>query len=370
MTGLKDLFRGGVDRTRMAAMPDRTGRREAAGVTAVTSQTLRAFLLGAVAAASLSTAALAQSPSRPGTASPSQNSVGVVVVTGKRKASDATVRTVIAPFVSLHAARDRKTGMLVRVPPSGVCPIALGLSPAFNAFVTARIFAVAKSVRAPVAKAGECQPNVEIVFTEAPQDLVDRLAKRSGDEILGFHYVGESRALSRVTRPIQAWYMTGTVSAAPAEATRVIDVIALQPRRLADGANPSEAVVDRAYWPDPYSGTGSRMSPRHNSQLVNVLIVADLGKLDGREIGPISDYVAMLALSQVRSLDACNTLPSILDMLAAGCQSRPAPEALTDSDTAFLKALYTSDLSTSGDSGSYRVEHAMAKDIVAGDPSR
>ncbi len=322
-----------------------------------------------MAAAGFGSAVLAQSPSSSGVVAPSQNRVGSVTVVGKRKTDDATIRAVIAPFVSRHAARDRITGLLVRAPPSGICPIALGLSPAFNAFVSARIIEVAKAVGAPVPKAGQCQPNVEIVFSEDPQDLVDSLAKRSGGEILGFHYAGETRALSRVTRPIQAWYMTGAVSPTPPEATRVMDVIGLQPFRSSDSSSPEAPVADHAYWrTPPYSGTGSRFAPRNSSQLMNVLIVADLGKLDGREIGPISDYMAMLALSQARSLDACSALPSILDMLAAECQDRPAPQALTDSDTAFLKALYASDITSSGESGSYRVEHAMAKDIGPAKP--
>ena len=326
-------------------------------------------MFAAVAAAGISSAALGQSPAQSGAAPPSRNRVDTVTVIGRRKTDAATVRTVIAPFVSRHAARDRITGMLVRAPPSGVCPIALGLSPAFNAFVSARIIEVAKAVGAPVAKAGQCQPNVEVVFTEDPQDLVDRLEKRSGGEILGFHYANETRALSRVTRPVHAWYMTGTVSPTPPEATRVMDVIGLQPFRSSDSSRPEDAVVDHAYWrTPPYSGTGSRFPPRNSSQLVNVLIVADLGKLDGREIGPLSDYMAMLALSQATSLDACNTLPSILDMLAAECQDHPAPQALTDSDTAFLKALYASDISSSGNAGSYRVEHAMAKDTGPAKP--
>ena len=303
-----------------------------------------------------------------GASASAQTTVGAVTVVGKKALDKDAIKTVIAPFVKQHAARDRKSGLLVRAPPSGVCPLTLGLSPAFNAFVTARIVAVASEAGSAVQTVGQCQPNVEVVFTEDPQDLVNALGKKTGGAILGFHFVGERRALIQVSRPIQAWYMTGTVSSTPAYAARVIDVSGLQPDIPPLTAGPAAAVIDDAYSPNPYTGTGSRFAPDHSSQIVNVLIVADLGKLDGWQIGPISDYVAMLSLSQPRSLDACSPLPSILDMLASECHGRLAPQALTESDAAFLKALYTADISTSGDRASYRIEHGMAKDIAAAKP--
>jgi hypothetical protein len=58
----------------------------------------------------------------------------------------------------------------------------------------------------------------------------------------------------------------------------------------------------------------------------------------------LTDYVAMLALSQPRSLDGCMTLASIIDLLApATCPGRDPPEGLTPADTAYLTALYASD---------------------------
>ena len=288
-----------------------------------------------------------------------------VTVTGRRPADKDALRAAIAPFVAMHAARDRKTGLLVRAPSAGVCPITLGLSPAFNDFVTARIVAVARSVGSKVQPIGRCQPNVEVVFTPDPQGLLDDMARNTQGAILGFHFNFEERGLQRVTRPIQAWYATGTISERPAYATNVIDTSGLQPITPAQTPGTGRAVLDRAYWQDAYTGTGSHLHFGNSSELMNVLIVADLGKLDGREIGPLADYVAMLSLSQPRSLDDCNTLPSILDMMASGCAGRPSPQAITDSDTAFLKALYASDISASGDAARFRIEHGMAKDVAA-----
>jgi hypothetical protein len=53
----------------------------------------------------------------------------------------------------------------------------------------------------------------------------------------------------------------------------------------------------------------------------------------------------MLALSQARSPVACGALPSILDLMAEAC-SGSAPATWTDSDIAYLAALYKVDLTT------------------------
>lgn len=80
------------------------------------------------------------------------------------------------------------------------------------------------------------------------------------------------------------------------------------------------------------------------SVLNHVLIVVDTGRVQGQKLGPLTDYLSMLALAQVRSLDGCSSLPSVIDRLGKGCADRPAPDGLTPADAAYLTALYASDL--------------------------
>lgn len=58
-------------------------------------------------------------------------------------------------------------------------------------------------------------------------------------------------------------------------------------------------------------------------------------------IGSISDYLAVLTLTQTRLLDDCSQLPSIMDSLAAGCPSGKKPDQVTAGDLAYLRALYS-----------------------------
>ncbi len=198
-----------------------------------------------------------------------------------------------------------------------------------------------------------------MLFTVDPQSIVNLLAERTHGGILGFHYVHEKPALIRVSRPIQAWYVTGTVGD-PDSKDKVID-------RSGDvDSAHTQVVLDQADGPLPDSGTGSLIPPRNSSQIVNALIVADARKVGGEEIGQIADYIALLALSQARTLDDCSPLPSILDLMSSACPSRAKPQTLTDSDIAFLKALYASDITTSAGGARNQIAIGMANSLDAG----
>ena len=54
-------------------------------------------------------------------------------------------------------------------------------------------------------------------------------------------------------------------------------------------------------------------------------------------MGAVGDYIAMLALTQLSSLDTCQALPSIVNLLAPGCAQKP--DGLTENDVAYLRGL-------------------------------
>ena len=61
----------------------------------------------------------------------------------------------------------------------------VGLKPEFLAFIAARIRAVAQEIGAPVDPAPDCAPNIRIVFTTAPQALLDNVRKKHAG-LLGY----------------------------------------------------------------------------------------------------------------------------------------------------------------------------------------
>ena len=83
------------------------------------------------------------------------------------------------------------------------------LDAGMNAFVTARIRAVAQTVGAPHDESSNCVPNVLILFTLEPQQVIDEAIKHDS-RALGFHYAEQEKKLATITRPIQGWYVTST----------------------------------------------------------------------------------------------------------------------------------------------------------------
>jgi hypothetical protein len=222
----------------------------------------------------------------------------------------------------------------------------VGLPAAFNAFVTARVRTVAATVGAPLEKNQRCKGNIAIVFSDAPQAFMNGVAANYPG-VLGYHAASQTRKLATVTHTIQAWYGTMTRTAFGQQS---IDDLLARPIGSSDLAQgPMGRKIVRV--------DDSRIANGLGASFGITLVVADAGKVANQEIGGVADYVALLALSQPASLDGCNALPSIIDLLSPACDGRPRPTALTESDFAFLKALYA----TSGENSA-----SMAKgNIVA-----
>lgn len=308
--------------------------------------------LGAVLAAGLFVAGAASAQ----TAAPGKTET--VVVTGQRPEQD--IETVISRFVDQHAATNRKTGQYMRDDLGPVCPVTVGLPQEFNKFVTTRVVQVAKDAGAKTDTTGTCAPNIEILFTDQPQAVVKTLSEKTHGAILGMHFVHEVPRLLQVTHPIQSWYVSGT----RLEDNAITPMTSIGRDGTAVSGDDKTPSVDSAYHnaPDRVS-LGSKLPGRRVSSIVNVLIIADMRKVAGAEIGSVADYIAMLALSEPRSLDQCNELPSILDLMT-DCGTRPKPAKLTDSDVAYLKGLYAADLgATTNSAQKESIENGMEGEL-------
>ena len=320
--------------------------------------------------ASILAAAISTSAPAPDTPSPPATTVSPVTVEAPVKASDlARSRSFIDSYASPTAKLDRYARWAA--PP---CVAVSGLAPAQAASVKARIEEIARSAGLTVGAPG-CRANVEIEFTAQPQALVDQIVAKS-PQVLGFQPGLDPAALKTVSRPIQAWYMTASRGGVNALAKS--SAMAGAPRPSLPAPDPGTSTLARhappsaAAWaqtnsvlnslggatpgsvlstpesldgPGRSSGAGCEpRAPTCQSVFWNVLVVADVGKVQDHSVQSLTDYVAMLALSQPRSLDGCMALASIIDLLAPEpCPGRDAPDGLTAADSAFLTALYASD---------------------------
>ena len=254
-----------------------------------------------------------------------------VTVTGQKAPPDRILRD----FIVSYTAPSPASGRVARWH-GGICPGVIGLPAAWNNTVEARLRAVAALAGAPVL-AKPCHPNIDIVFTGHPQALLDSVRDKK-PSMLGYHNVPEEKELATVRHAIQAWYMTQTVD--EHGGVFVDDKLRTQAGvTLMSGENNRndfpEAHVE--YW------NGGRLGDGRRSELIHVMVVADLTKVTGIELSAVADDIALLSLAQTISFEVCQPVASIANLTAPGCAPALQTLALSDSDLAYLRALYSVD---------------------------
>ena len=253
-------------------------------------------------------------------------------------------RGALDKFVNSFAAPTRQTGKLPRWE-NGICPLTVGQGPDIARYVTQHVKDVATTVDAPVSADPSCTPNIEIIFTATPQDLLDNVRAHDADYLGYSESSAERERLAKVTRPIQAWYMTqtrdlrgmsridsGRSRGAGASMANFTDLPCIGCR----GRNDTPIDLPNAGFA---SVSGNRTSDGMRSVLHHILIVVDPAKVTDYGIGALADYIAMLALTQINSLDTCQQLPSIVNSLAPGCEQKA--DRITENDLAYLNGLYS-----------------------------
>ena len=253
-------------------------------------------------------------------------------------------RAVFHKFASAFVNPTRLTERVARWE-RRICPVVVGQNPHFTAFITQRVKYIARAAGAPVNTDASCTPNIEIIFTAAPQALMDNVRQHQADYLGYVDSNAQREKLATVTRPIQAWY---AIESSDLKGRRRVD----SGVRLDTGAAMSGPAGDITSDPNgnvfyqsqglqgipAYAVTGDHIDDGLHAGFAHVLIVVDSTKLAGEKIVPLSDYIAMLALTQLSSLDACQQLPSIVNRLAADCDH--ATDGLTQYDLAYLEGLY------------------------------
>jgi hypothetical protein len=228
-----------------------------------------------------------------------------------------------------------------------VCPLTLGINPPYDKAISRHVTDVARNVGAPTPRLDKCVTNVEILFTPNPQEQLDWVAKYHPG-LLGF-YRGSFKKLATMTHAVQAWYVTGTRSVGTSSASMTPG--STDPGSTdATGASTGSTITGSTSNGGPvtfdtnlspiYGASGSQMGGSLHSEIANVVIIVDANKVGPYSLRTLANYIAMLALTHT-SLDDCSELPSIMDVLSEACGSRTPPQALTEADNAFLKALYT-----------------------------
>jgi hypothetical protein len=241
----------------------------------------------------------------------------------------------ILHHATTHFVNSTTTGNLARWRGGrqSICPLTEGLSPGYNAFVTARLRALAAYVGAPVESDPQCKPNVQILFTSHPREKMDSVMEWATGPAFRNRYAGGERDLIafKSDHAIQGWYLTTGGGSS---------VLNTDVAMVGFSVEPVWPQITQRYL--GRTGTGTRVGGGSGtgSGIGIVILVVDTTKVVGYSIGTIADYLAMVTLSVAQSPDHCDPLPSILDLMSSSCGTREMPTGMTAGDLAFLKALY------------------------------
>jgi hypothetical protein len=251
-----------------------------------------------------------------------------VTVTAARPPTDqelagSSLRQFVMHHATVHYENTGTKGNLAhwRSGKQSICPQTEGLTPAFNAFVTARVRAVAENVGAPVQSDLKCEDNVRIVFTNDPEKIMKGVVEWASI-YFGVRYPAMRPFIAyKADHAIQGWYMTTRRRSPVLNSDVGLLALDLQP-----------------IWPEVIPN--GLKDDGDMSGIGVVILVVDTTKIVGYPIGALADYLAVLTLSVAQSPDHCDPLPSILDIMSSSCAAREKPTAITAGDLAFLKALY------------------------------
>ena len=145
--------------------------------------------------------------------------------------------------------------------------------------------------------------------------------------MLGVHYAAEAKEIATLRHPIQSWYATATVDA--------------------NGVVTRDDVNEGAFTADGGFVTTARVAGRirvgTRGAFTDALIVVDHQQVKDVGMGALADYIAMLALAQTKTFGDCRALPSISNLFAPDCALEKKSKTLTETDIAFVRALYRMD---------------------------
>lgn len=265
----------------------------------------------------------------------------------------------VTRFVEASVTPTRMTGKTARWE-TPICPAMQGIKPEDAGAMLKRFKRNAAEAGVRVSGKQDCDANIEIIFTEYPQAVMDQV-KETQPDLLGYSDSSEERdRLATVKRPIQAWYRTATQDL---RGHTFVDG-----SRTADAGQGLTAVLPCANTSQnkqltTYNGMmvfqgvgvctrqityaikantpGFALQDGLRSQFDHISIVVDTDRVAKMKADAVTDYISMVALAQLSSLDTCQGLASITNALVAGCGQ--SADTLTVHDLGYLRGVYRSD---------------------------
>ncbi len=221
-----------------------------------------------------------------------------------------------------------------------ICPAVIGLSPARNLEIVARIRAVATAAGIKVAEEG-CRSNVRVVVIPDKEEMLKLL--RSEHPVLFRDYDHRPVKLVKEDGPVTAWHVRQKLDR---------DGNTLEP----DAAGVTSISFD---------GASPRVLALYRPVAMGAMILIEQKGLVGLTTTQIADYAAMRALTTIypHRLSRGNA-PTILRVMSSEI-GEETPLSLTQWDLAFLKSAYSVPPYSYANSQRDRIRRSIKKELSA-----
>jgi hypothetical protein len=204
-----------------------------------------------------------------------------------------------------------------------ICPLVAGLPREQGEFVLSRLSQDIRDARAPLAPE-KCTANLLILVTPEPEELLEKLRKKQ-HRVFSRCRTGEGAVLHflKTDRPVRVWY-NWEYSAGDVSPYGVLALADLQ-----EEIGGCATVI---------AGTNSRLTYGALRSIDTEIIAVDLSRMQGVNMGQLTDYIAMISLAEIDLDERVANVPTILRLFDA---SGDAPtEGMSLWDKALLRALY------------------------------
>lgn len=209
----------------------------------------------------------------------------------------------------------------------GVCVGAINFRPETAQFLVDRVSDAARGLEVPAGEPG-CRPNVLVIGTVDGAALASALVADRPREFDLRHNGTDAgarafRAFRTDDRPVRWWQISFPVdSETGRRAVRL-------PGDVGDSGQPTAPIISVF--------SASRLNSQIRDDMMRVVIIIDVDRVQGVSAVQLADYVAFVSLAQVDPEADTSGYETILNLFNGG---EGAPEGLTGWDHSYLQALY------------------------------
>jgi hypothetical protein len=241
-----------------------------------------------------------------------------VIVEGTRPEIEQRVYT----FVTGVTHRGYAVKSLVRWN-KPICPLVAGIPADQGEFILRGISQAARHAGAKLAPE-KCRPNFHVILTTDPDRVLELWRKRAPG-VFGMEAPQKVRRILGKPRPVRVWYNVWDACADGVDTGTGI------------GADPDFGLQMST----PYGGgclKDSRLVFSTVRAISSAIVLVDLDETRQIRLGPLTDYIAMVGLTDVNLDGDWGEEPTILRLFAASGDA--TSRKMTIWDRAFLNALY------------------------------